>query len=175
MTGPTQPPSPDFLLVYEELRRLAGAYLRRERGNHTLQPTALVNEAWLRIERSGSTTVDRQHFLAVAARVMRHILVDYARSRSAERRGGGQRPVPLDKAGEIPLGNEEYLIALDESLGRLAARDPRAARVVELRFFGGLSVEETATTMDVSTSTVDRDWAFARSWLHRDIRAGDEK
>ncbi len=163
----------DFLLLYRELRGLAEGYLRRERPDHTLQATALVHETWERLERSGSGGFqDRHHFLATAARVMRRILVDYARSRRAAKRGGGRARVRVDVhdlAASQGTDPDAYLVALDEALVRLDRVDHRAARLVELRFFAGLSMEEAAGVLDVSPATAHRDWAFARTWLHREI------
>ncbi len=153
-------------LVYPELRRLAQHYMGRERPAHTLQATALVHEAYLRI--FGSEPIewqDRAHFFAVAARNMRQILVDHARSREAERHGGGRVQVSLDAATEVALGPDYDLIALDEALARLEALDPRASRVVELRFFGGLTETEAAEVLGISLATLKRDWEFARAWL----------
>ncbi len=172
-----RPQGEDFLLVYEELKSLAGYFLKRERSGHTLQPTALVHEAFLRLsDRPASPSVlqDRGHFLGLAARVMRHILVDYARSRKTQKRGGKYLRVTLIDFGEIAIDAEDYLVALDEALSRLASLDPRQAKVVELRFFAGLSIQETAEVMDLSTATVERDWAFSKAWLHREVkRLGD--
>jgi RNA polymerase sigma factor (TIGR02999 family) len=151
-------------LVYEELRRLADRFLAAEKRGATLQPTALVHEAYLRLVGSdGAGWENRAHFFGAAARAIRRILVDRARAR-----GGGNRPLRLDT--DAPLaepGPSLDLLALDEALAKLASIDAHKARVVELRFFGGLSVDETAAALGVSASTVDRDWAFARSWLHR--------
>ena len=155
-------------VVYEELRRLAGRFIAAEKRGATLQPTALVHEAYLRLvgsDRAGWE--NRAHFFAAAARAIRRILVDRARARGAARRGG-DRPLRLDT--DAPLagpGPSLDVLALDEALAKLATIDAQKARVVELRFFGGLSVDETAATLGVSASTVDRDWVFARTWLHR--------
>lgn len=155
--------------VYDELRRLAAAYLAGERSNHTLQATALVNEAWLRIgERSA---VDREHFLALAAQAMRRVLIDHARTRDRDKRGGGawQRVTLAEPV--TPGGTTEVdILEIHEVLERLAARDARAARVVELRFFGGLSIDETARVLGVSSGTVDNDWFAAKAWLGRELR-----
>ncbi len=157
-------------VVYQEMRRLAAHYLRAERAGHTLQPTALANEAYLRLV--GNPDAEwrgRQHFLAVAARTMRSILVDHARRRRAQKRGGGQPALPLDTgllvAGQRPVEFDD----LDHALEDLAKRSDRQARVVELRYFGGLTVEEIATLMDVSPVTVKRDWTTARAWLYREL------
>jgi len=162
-------------LVYAELRRLAAHYLRGERPDHTLQPTALVNEAYLElISEKDRTWQNRAHFVGVAARVMRHILVDHARTRRAIKRGGLELKVPLDEAFVMTYQRSEELLAVDEALTRLAAHDAQQSRIVELRFFGGLSVEETAEVLTISTATVKRDWNVARAWLYRELdkRAG---
>jgi RNA polymerase sigma factor (TIGR02999 family) len=158
-------------LVYDELRRLADAHLRHERAEHTLQPTALVHEAYLRLSGLKEMRLDnRAHFFGAAAEVMRRVLVDHARRRNAEKRGGGVRPVTeVDPAFETPLDLRLDLLALDEALNELAAFAPDKARVVELRFFGGLSVEETAEFLTMSPATVKRHWAFARAWLYRAV------
>lgn len=167
----------DFVLVYEELKTLAGFFLRRERSSHTLQPTALVHEAFLRLSdnsAASSLLQDRGRFLSLASQIMRHILVDYARRRGAKKRGGDQVHVALNDFGEVPLENEDYLVALDEALTRLARIDTRQAKVVELRFFAGLSIQEAAEVLQLSTATVERDWAFSKAWLHREVqRIGD--
>jgi RNA polymerase sigma factor (TIGR02999 family) len=157
-------------LVEAELRRLARHYMRGEREGHLLQTTALVNEAYLRlIDQNGTKWQNRAHFFGIAARLMRRILVDHARAEQREKRGGHARPVPLSQAEGVGVTTAGELIALDEALERLAALDERKARVVELRYFGGLSVEETAEVLHVSPVTVMRDWGFARSWLRREI------
>ena len=160
-------------LVYDELRRLARRYLRRERPDHTLQTTALVHEAYLRLVGSKpSDWENRVHFFAAAAQVMRHILVDHARSRQAAKRAGGYARVTLDE-GAVAGGDQGVdLLAVDEALTALAALDPQQARVVELRVFGGLSVEEAAEAMGVSPRTVKREWSMAKAWLHRQIQSG---
>ncbi len=154
-------------LVYEELRRLAASYLAREGTGHTLQPTALVHEAYLRL--MNQRQVDwrnRAQFLGLAASMMRRVLVNHARDRGAAKRAGGREQVSLSLA-EAPSGAPEIeLIALEEALERLAARDPRKARVVELRFFGGLAMEEIAEVLEISKATVEREWSFARAWLY---------
>lgn len=170
MTNPRQ--SVDSLLpvVYQELRRLAAAYIRRERPGHTLQPTALVHEAYLRLMKDRPDRwQNRAHFCAIAARAMRQILIERARARGAQKRGGGGPRVTLEEAlvaGEAPSVD---LLALDEALQRLAALDPMHARLVELRFFGGLTVEETAEALDMSPATVKRHWSAARAWLAREM------
>lgn len=153
-------------LVYEELHRLAARYLSRERPDHTLQPTALVHEAYLRlINQRRVDWRNRAQFLGIAAGVMRRILVNHARDRAAAKRGGGRERVSISLV-EAPSGGADVeLIALEEALERLATLDPRKARVVELRFFGGLTTEEVADVLDVSRATVEREWSFARAWL----------
>ncbi|WP_396627160.1 sigma-70 family RNA polymerase sigma factor [Luteitalea sp.] len=158
-------------LVYDELRRVASAALRRERADHTLQPTALVHEAFLRL--AGATEVpwrDRGHFVAIAARVMRQVLVDHARGRGALKRGHALVRIPLEgvDVAQMP-GSDVDLVVLDQALERLAALDERQARIVELRFFGGLTVEETAALIGASARTVKRDWQMARAWLKREL------
>ena len=161
-------------LVHGELRRLARSYLRRERGNHTLQTDALVNEAYLRlIDLSRVEWRDRVHFLALSARLMRRILVDYARSKNYQKRGGAVLRIPLDEAQDFTINRSADLVALDEALVALAAVDARKAQVIELRFFGGLSVAETAETLQVSQQTVMRDWRLAKVWLLREL-SGDK-
>jgi RNA polymerase sigma factor (TIGR02999 family) len=157
-------------LVYDELRRLARRYMGRERTGHTLQTTALVNEAYLRmVDLKVVQWQNRAHFFAVSAQLMRHILVDFARSRGYKKRGGGARQIPLDEALHVSADQPEDLIALDDALNSLAEVDARKSKVVELRFFGGLSVEETAHVLDVSVDTVMRDWKMAKVWLLREI------
>src|SRR6185312_8184446 len=161
-------------LVYDEFRALARHYLGQERANHTLQPTALVHEAYMKLV--DQTRVDWQgksHFFAVAAQAMRRILVDHARSRQREKRGGGRARVILDEAVALSPQKDEDVLALDEALERLAKLDPRQAKVVELRFFGGLNVEEVAEALGVSKRTVEGDWTFARAWLSRELRGAD--
>jgi RNA polymerase sigma-70 factor (ECF subfamily) len=164
-------------LVYGELRRLAARSLEGERKDHTLQPTALVHEAFLRL--AGGAVPrwqDRVHFFAVAAQVMRRLLVDHARARRTEKRGGGARPLPLEAAldiGSPEAGDPELLLALDAALVELAVHDPRKARIVELRFFGGLTIEETAEVLDLATSTVILEARLARAWLFRRIAVGE--
>jgi RNA polymerase sigma factor (TIGR02999 family) len=160
-------------IVYAELHRLARRHLARENGQ-ALQTTALVHEAYLRLV--GQRSVhwqNRSHFYAIAAQMMRRILTDHARARLSERRGGGAPHLPLDAAAEVSAARGEQLVALDEALGRLAEIDPRKSRVVEMRFFGGMSVEETAEALGVSKVTVMRDWNTAKAWLQREVeRAG---
>jgi RNA polymerase sigma factor (TIGR02999 family) len=154
-------------LVHEELRRLAHHYMKGERPGHTLQTTALVNEAYLKlVDQKQVAFKNRAQFFALAATLMRHILVDHARSRQYLKRGGGAQRVSLDKALIVCGDRDEDLVALDEALVRLAAVDMRKSKVVELRFFGGLSVEETAEALDVSAVTVMREWRMAKAWLY---------
>jgi RNA polymerase sigma factor (TIGR02999 family) len=159
-------------LVYDELRRLAVRFLRRERANHTLQPTALINEAYLRlVDQQQVEWQGRAQFYGLAARVMRNILVDHARSQQAAKRGGQQFRVSLDvdhRVGDARAPIE--FIAVHEALERLAAIDPKKAQIVELRFFGGLSIEETAEVLHVGHATVERDWKMARAWLGRELK-----
>jgi RNA polymerase sigma-70 factor, ECF subfamily len=154
-------------LVYGELRRLAASYLRRERADHTLQPTALVHESYLRlVDQTQVRWQNRAHFFGVAAQMMRRILVDHARERVAEKRGGGAERLSLDENIAVSGERARELVALDEALARLAEIDPEKSRVVELRFFGGLSVEETAEVLGVSAPTVKRHWRMAKAWLY---------
>lgn len=156
-------------LVHAELRRIASAYLAQERRNHTLQPTALINEAYVRlVDMQQPTWHNRTHFFALAAQVMRRILVDLARARRSQKRGGGAQPVTLTDGLAISERGRD-LIALDEALKALADIDPRKSRVVELRFFGGLSAEETASVLRVSARTVLREWQLAKVWLLREL------
>jgi RNA polymerase sigma factor (TIGR02999 family) len=160
-------------LVYDELRQRAAAALRPERPQHTLTPTALVHEAYLRLVGQELPPLEsRRHFYGIAARVMRQVLVDHARARRAAKRNLGREALPLDEA--IPVGDERAasLVALDDALAALAAFDPEKARLVELRYFAGLTIEETAEMLGVSPATVKREWAVARAWLHREV-AGD--
>jgi len=157
-------------LVYEELRRRASRYLRRERRGHSLQTTALINEAFLRlIDAREVHWQDRAHFFAIAANLMRRVLVDHARRRDAEKRGGSALRLTLDEALAVAKETDVDLLAIDEALDRLAKIDPQQARVVELRFFSGLTVDETAAALGVSPKTVKRDWSVARAWLCREI------
>jgi RNA polymerase sigma-70 factor, ECF subfamily len=157
-------------LVYDELRRIAHRYLGRERAGHTLQTTALVNEAYLKLFNEREMRwQNRAHFFAVAAQLMRMILVDYARSRNYVKRGGGAQRVSFDEALAVSQERAGELIALDEALKTLAEMDERKSRVAELRFFGGLSVEETAEVLKVSPVTVMREWRLAKAWLHREL------
>jgi RNA polymerase sigma factor (TIGR02999 family) len=161
-------------LVYDELRRVAARHLRRQRPDHTLQTTALVNEAYLRlIDSSQVRWQNRAHFFAVSAQLMRRILVDFARSRNYQKRGGGAEQVSLDEALVVAPERSADLLALDEALTRLAELNPRQAQVVELRYFGGLSEEEAAEALKVSLRTIQRDWNLARLWLYRELSKGD--
>jgi RNA polymerase sigma factor (TIGR02999 family) len=157
-------------LVYGELRRMAHRYLRRENPGNTLQPTALVNEAYLRLVDVNSVTwEDRAHFFAVSAQMMRRILVDAARARATGKRGGGAVHLDLNESIDAIPDRGRQLVALDEALDSLAQLDPRKARVVEMRFFGGLTAEETAEVLKISAPTVLRDWKLARAWLMREL------
>lgn len=156
--------------VYEELRRLARHYMSGERQGHVLQTTALVNEAYLKlVDSSRVKWQNRAHFIAVSAQLMRRILVDFARSRDYQKRGGGLKQVSLSEALDIPLGKRNDLVELDDALENLMRIDERKGKVVEYRFFGGLSVEETAEVLKVSSDTVLRDWKFAKVWLLREL------
>jgi RNA polymerase sigma-70 factor, ECF subfamily len=155
-------------LVYTELRRLARHHMRKERAGHAMQTTALIHEAYLRLIDARHVRLEnRRHFFAVAARLMRQVLVDLARERGSRKRGGAARQVSLDEALAVGEQRDEGLLALDEALDALAEIDPRKSRMVELRFFGGLSVEETAEALDISVETIHRDWRLAKSWLLR--------
>ena len=159
-------------LVYEELRRLAHHYMRNEREGHTLQTTALVNELYLRLVGiDGMGWRDRAHFFAMAATLMRRVLVDYARQRARDKRGGGVSVISLEDTVIAPQRAVD-VVALDDALERLAAVDPQQGRVVELRFFAGLSVKETAAALDISPATVKRDWATAKLWLYNELATG---
>ena len=171
------PHSVDSLLpqVYQELRRLAAGYLRREKPGQTLQPTALVHEAYLRLLKDRPDRwQNRAHFCAIAAHSMRQILIERARARGAAKRGGPRARVTLDERLIAGEDRSIDLLALDEALERLAAMDPEQARLVELRFFGGLTVEETAEAMDLSPATVKRHWIVAKAWLTRELGAAEE-
>jgi len=162
-------------LVYGELRRLAQHHLRGERSDHTLQSTALVHEAYLRMVKPGSLRIDsRGHFFALASQLMREILVDHARSRKAGKRDGGTR-LTLDEAAELSISKGVDLLALDDALNRLTQMSPRQSRIVELRFFGGLSIEETSQFLEISAATVEREWAVARAWLYREINRTESR
>jgi RNA polymerase sigma factor (TIGR02999 family) len=162
-------------LVYEQLRRMANNYMRNERKGHTLQTSALVNEAYLRlVDHENIDWQNRAHFFGVAAQAMRRILVDHARSRSYLKRGGAAKQVSLDEAATLAEDRAGELIALDEALKELAKMDPRKSSVVELRYFGGLSLEETAEALEISIPTVTRDWNTAKAWLLREMTKSDE-
>jgi RNA polymerase sigma factor (TIGR02999 family) len=172
--GDRDAPAKLMPLVYDELRRLARAHLRHERPDHTLQPTALVNEVYLRlIDQQRVNWHNRAQFFGLAAQLMRHVLVDHARSRASGKRGGHVNKLSLDEAWMAPEEVAAELVALDEALVRLAAIDARKSRIVEMRFFGGLSVEETAGAIGVSDKTVMRDWRIAKMWLYRELSGGD--
>jgi RNA polymerase sigma factor (TIGR02999 family) len=157
-------------IVYAELRRMAARHLRRERGEHTLQPTALVHEAYLRmVDQSDAPWQDRAHFLGCAAHLMRNILVDHARRRNAAKRGKGDARVTLGEAADVAQGTDVDLVALDDALRALEAIDPRQSRMVELRFFGGLSIEEAAEVLGLSSAQVRREWTVVRAWLRREL------
>jgi RNA polymerase sigma factor (TIGR02999 family) len=157
-------------LVYTELRQLAHRYMRRERPGHTMQTTALIHEAYLRLVDQTQVRWQHQaHFFGIAARIMRQILIEHARSHTRAKRGGGAGTIALDEAAIVSQARATELLALDDALERLAAIDPRKSRVVELRFFGGLSVEEAAIVLNVAPNTVLRDWRLAKAWLHREI------
>jgi RNA polymerase sigma factor (TIGR02999 family) len=159
-------------LVYDELRQLARQRLRHERPDHTLQPTALVHEAYLKlVDQRRTRWQNRAQFFAVASQLIRRILVDHARARAASKRGGGVRPLTLDAALVPALERELDVVGLDAALSQLAALDPRQARLVELRFFGGLDVDETAEVLGVSAPTVKREWRTAKAWLYRELQA----
>ncbi len=163
--------------VYPELKRIAARRMRDERAGHTLQTTALVNEAYVKlVHQREADWSSRAHFFAVAAQIMRRILVDHARAKLADKRGGGAAMVPLDEALVFSAERSRQVVDLDEALSRLEVRDERVSRVVELRFFAGLSVEETAEALRISTRTVKRDWQFGRAWLQAELetRRGDD-
>ena len=160
-------------LVYRQLHEIARRYMAGERVDHMLQTTALVNEAYLRLVDCGKVNwQDRAHFFAVSAQLMRRILIDFARSRGYLKRGGAVPHIPLDEAPSVCNQPDVNLVALDDALNALAAVDERKSKVVELKFFGGLSVEETAEVMGISAPTVKREWASAKAWLHRELSAG---
>ncbi len=159
-------------LVYTELHRLAAAYMRRERPDHTLQATALINEAYIRLARENAEWNSREHFIGMAANVMRHVLVDYARARKAKQRDGGLKRVEMQDELAISSEKLEEVVSLDEALRRLEQLQPRQGKVVELRYFGGLSVEQIASLLGVSPRSVKRDWTLARIWLFRELEQG---
>ena len=158
-------------LVYDELRRQASRYLRRERPGHTLQTTALIHEAYLRlVDQRGVSWQNRAHFFGIAAQAMKRILVDYAKARHRDKRGGAAENLPLDEARFVVTGEKGVdLIALDEALARLAKFDPQQASIVDLKFFGGFTIEEIAETLRISPATVKREWNSAKAWLHGEI------
>ena len=163
-------------LVYDELRRLAGHYMRSEPVGHTLQATALVNEVYLRLVDVERIQLEgRDHFFALAARMMRRLLVDSARARGNDKRGGSLRRVPLDEASDVLADSGFDFEALDDALQKLESIHPRKVQVVELRFFGGFSVEQAADTLRVSTDTIKRDWRFAKMWLLRELSDANER
>jgi RNA polymerase sigma factor (TIGR02999 family) len=160
-------------LVYEELHRQATGFFRRERAGHTLQPTALVSEVYLRLVHQHEVSwQNRAHFFGIAAQMMRRILVSHARGREAKKRGGAADHISLPEDLMAASGRDPNLLALDDALTRLETLDPEKSRMVELRFFSGLSIEETAEVMKVSPRTIDRQWQTAKAWLHREIGAG---
>ena len=156
-------------LVYKELHRLAHHYMGRENPGHTLQTTALVNEAYLRLVSNQASWQNRSHFFAISAQLMRQILVDFARSRHRQKRGAGLAPVSLDEAAMLSGEREPDLVALDDALNALGRLDARKVQIIEMRFFGGLSVEDTAAVLNVSPATVRRDWSIAKFWLYREL------
>ena len=157
-------------LVYKELHRLAKGYMRRERQDHTLQATALINEAYMRLAKEDTDWNSRAHFIGVAANVMRRVLVDYARQHKAEQRGGGLKRVEMEDDLAISAGKLDEVAELDEALKLLEKENPRQAKVVELRYFGGLSVEQIASFLGLSPRSVKRDWSLARIWLYRHLK-----
>lgn len=158
-------------IVYEELHRLARQYIRHESADATICATELVHEAYMKlVDQQRTRWKDRAHFYAIAAQAMRRILIDQARSRKAGKRGGGQPVLQLDACGDIAIVHAEELIVLDEALSRLAAIDPRQSRVVECRYFAGLTIEETAEVLGISPTTVKQDWSLAKAWLFREMR-----
>jgi RNA polymerase sigma factor (TIGR02999 family) len=164
-----------YPLVYDELHRLASRYMSRERKGHTLQTTALINEAYVRlVDQRNIHWANRSHFFAISAQIMRRILIDHARRHAYAKRGGGQHPVTLDETATLQVERAAEMIRLDDALQSLAEIDPRRSRVVELRYFGGLSNEEIAETLKISPNTVTRDWNMARAWLYQEL-AGSEK
>jgi len=157
-------------LVYSELHQMAARRLRRERHNHTLRPTALVHETYVRlIDQDRVRWKNRAHFFGIASRLMRRVLVDHARAHAAAKRGGGAPMLSLDDAGDVPLARDVSLLALDDALTQLEKLDPVQAQIIELRFFGGLTIEETAVVVRVSAKTVGREWNVAKAWLFREL------
>ncbi|MGH9970664.1 MAG: sigma-70 family RNA polymerase sigma factor [Pyrinomonadaceae bacterium] len=164
-----------YPLVYDELRRMAHRYMNRERKGHTLQTTALINEAYLRlVEQRNVNWKNRAHFFGISAQIMRRILIDHARRYEYSKRGGGVQRVSLDEAAVVAKERGRELLALDQALNRLAEMDPRRGQVVELRFFGGLDNEEIAALLKISANTVMRDWNLARAWLYRELGGSEE-
>ena len=174
MSGDSQDADALAPLVYNELRRLAAAYMRRERPGQTLQPTALVHEAYLRLAGAGTPWNDERHFVGIAARSMRQILVERARARGAQKRWAGLNRVSLSDSLAVAADPESMLPALDDALTRLEAIDPEQARIVELRYFAGLSIDETADALGISPATLKRRWSLARAWLFREL-AGETR
>ena len=168
--NPETTPEKLLELVYEDLRRLATAYMKNERSDHTLQPTALVHEAFIRaVDWKNVTWENKAQFFAVTSQMMRHILVDHARNRNAQKRQSEQK-IQLDEAIDVPNEKEWDLLKLDEVLQSIEKLDPRQAKIIELRFFGGLSIEETAYVLKISQTTVKREWQFAKTWLLRELK-----
>ena len=162
-------------LIYEELRKMARRYMRQQNPGHTLQTTALIHEAYLRmVKQKEKHFENRVHFFGVAAQAMRHILVDYARTRNTAKRGGGVRPISLEEAALVTPERAAELVAFDDALKELEQLSKRQSRVVELRYFGGLTVDETAIVLKISPETVMRDWNMAKTWLHRALRPANE-
>lgn len=158
-------------LVYGELRQLAHRYMQREGAGHTLQTTALLNEAYLRLAgKKESNYQNRAHFIAAAAQVMRHLLVDHARAKLYEKRGGGERPIPIDESFAMPIEQAEEIVSLDVALKELQKLDPRKVKIVELRYFAGMNVEETAKALGIGSATVKREWAKAKAWLYQELK-----
>ena len=166
-----QPPKAEDVapLVYNELRRLAAAFMRRERPGQTIQATALVHEAYLRLAKAGTPWRDQRHFVGIAARSMRQILIERARARGAQKRWGGMNRVSMTESLQLAADPETMLPALDEAINKLEQVDPEQAKIVELRYFAGMSVEEAADAMDMSPATLKRRWALARAWLFREL------
>ena len=159
-------------LVYKELRRVASSYLSQERAGHTLQTTALINEAFVRLTKQKVEWKNRAHFFGVAAQMMRRVLVDYGRGQKAVKRGGAEWKIGVEETEAVQQPRDAEIIALDRALDRLTALDPRQARIVELRYFGGLTIQETAQVLGVSTATVKDDWSLAKAWLYREMAEG---
>lgn len=162
-------------LVYDELRHIAARYLSQEHPGHTLQSTALVNEAYLRLVDKPFSWQDRTHFFAVAARIIRNLLVDHARAKLASKRGGVKLTLSLDEALNVPTGRDFNLVAIDDALTSLSRLDEQQSRIVELRFFAGLSIEETSEVLKISSSTVKRDWILAKTWIFRELSSSPQQ